>query len=367
VKELIKPCFQKQFYGCNLAILTATLSTCHPDVNRVYVKAKILNRLQHDFDLTLVTAFSALAIIGILPFGIYRYLSGNTPAAIMDLVIVACVLIALSYAWVTGHARRASIFLMIATNLGCIASATLLGLAGLFWMFPVLLMNFLMVRRSVALAFCAFSLIFLALHGKAFENTLEVMMFLVTAFVVCLLAFIYASRAETQRKQLEALSLLDPLTNTQNRRAMDHELDIAINTSSHDGKPYALAIIDLDMFKRINDKYGHEEGDQVLIDFTQLIRKNTRKMDRLFRLGGEEFVLLLPGVSETSLRVIVDNYCKIVAANLRCRLDVITVSIGATTLRAGESKQAWLSRADSALYAAKNSGRNCAVLFEDAH
>jgi diguanylate cyclase len=329
------------------------------------MKTKFLTRLRNDFDLTLVTAFAALAIVGILPFGIYRYAIGNMPAAIMDLTIVGSVFIALVYAWVSGHTRRASIFLMLATNLGCIASATLLGLAGLFWMFPVLLMNFLMVPRTIALGFCTFCLAFLALHGKAFQNKLEVMMFLVTAVVVCLLAYIYASRAETQRKQLEALSLLDPLTSAQNRRAMDQELDIAINTSSHDGRPYTLAIIDLDKFKRINDKYGHEEGDQVLMDFTAIIKKHARKMDRFFRLGGEEFVLLLPGVDETSARMIIDNLCKTMEENLRCHHEVITISIGAAILQAGEHKQGWLARADSALYAAKNNGRNRAVLFED--
>ncbi|MEO6171856.1 MAG: GGDEF domain-containing protein [Arenimonas sp.] len=322
----------------------------------------IWQRLRNDFDLAIVSIFAILAIVGITPFAVYRYLVGNQAAAIMDVIIVIAISAALAHAWISGNAKRAGVFLTVATNLGCISSAALLGLAGLFWTFPVLLVNFLLLSRRTALLVCVATLTVLVVHGRAFENTLEVAMFLVTASVVSLFAFIFASRTESQRKQLEALVLSDSLTGAQNRRAMDQELEIAVKSFRRDPRPYGLAIFDLDHFKRINDKYGHEEGDDVLIQFADLVRTNSRKMDRFFRMGGEEFVLLIPGADADSLRTIVENHRANIEDHLRYRDEIITTSIGATLLKLGEDRQEWLARADAALYAAKKAGRNCVIV-----
>jgi len=324
----------------------------------------ILHRMRNDFHLAVVTIFGAIAVIGISPFAVYRYYSGNNLAAIMDVAIVVLISAALAHAWITGNARRAAGFMVIATTLGCIASATVLGLAGLFWSFPTLLISFLLIERKKALAVSLFTLAFLVWHGRAFDSRLEVLMFLVTALVVCLFAFIFASRTESQRKQLETLAMSDSLTGAQNRRAMDQELEIAIKSFARDHRSFGLAIMDLDHFKNVNDKYGHEVGDEVLIDFADIVRKNSRKMDRFFRMGGEEFVLLLPGVDAISLRSICDNHCKNVERHLRCRDETITTSIGAALLKPDEDQQEWLARADAALYAAKNTGRNCTAIDE---
>lgn len=322
----------------------------------------IWHRMRNDFDLAIVTVFGGVAMTGIAPFAVYRYYTGNLIAAVMDTAIVLGIGLALAHAWLSGNTRRAALFMTVATNLGCIASATLLGLAGLLWTFPVLLVNFLLLGHRTALGVSLFTLGFLILDGRAFESKLEMAMFLVSASVVGLLAFMFAYRTTWQRKQLEDLALIDPLTGAQNRRGMDQELDIAIKTFARDHSAYGLAIMDLDHFKRINDKYGHEEGDVVLIDFSNYIRRNSRKMDRFFRMGGEEFVLLIPGVDATSLSMIIDHHCKYIAEHLRCRDEVVTVSIGGAILKSGEDRQEWLARADSALYAAKQAGRNRTVV-----
>lgn len=322
----------------------------------------IWHRFRNDVDLATVTVFGGVAIVGIIPFAVFRYMTGNMVAAIMDTVIVLGIGLALAHAWLSGNSKHAGILMTIATNLGCIASATLLGLAGLFWTFPVLLVNFLLLGRRTALGVSLFTLGFLTWHDKAFDSRLELAMFLVSASVVGLLAFMFAYRSETQREQLQSLAFLDPLTGAQNRRAMDAELDITIKAFTREHRPYGLAIMDLDHFKRINDKYGHEEGDEVLIQFADLVRKKSRKMDRFFRMGGEEFVLLLPGADASSLKIIVDNHCKNIENNLSCRNETITTSIGAAMLKYGEDSHSWLARADAALYAAKNAGRNRAVI-----
>jgi len=318
--------------------------------------------LRSDYDLAVVTIFGIIAFVGISPFAWYRFHTGNTIAGIMDSFIVLAIAGVVVYALVTGNSSRASAIMVTATTAGCIASGTVLGLPGLFWAFPTVLINFLLIHRRKALALSVFTLGILAWYGMAVRSQLEVVMFLCTTMVVCTVSYIFAYRTESHRQLLENLALMDPLTGAQNRRAMDKELEIAIKSHKRDRSLYGLALMDLDHFKRINDKYGHEEGDKLLVSFSELIKNNSRKTDRLFRIGGEEFVLLLPGVDVASLQTIALHYCKFIEKNLRCRNETVTVSIGAAVLNNEENQQEWLARADDALYAAKNAGRNCTIV-----
>ena len=319
-------------------------------------------RLRADFQLAMVMFFGGFAVLGIVPFAVYRFSIGNLQAGVMDTIITACIATVVGYAWHTGNSQRAALFLVAITNIGCIASATVLGLAGLLWTFPNLLVNFLLMNRRWAIAVSAAMLMFLAIHGAAFQSGLELLMFLVTAAMTCLFAFIFAYRTETQREQLQSLALRDPLTGAQNRRAMEQEMGIAIKRFDREHVAVGIAMLDLDHFKRINDLYGHEAGDAVLVAFAGIIQRSTRTVDRFFRFGGEEFVLLLPGGDQVALRAIGDHLCAIVGRELVCQAEAITVSIGAAELRPGEDAHTWLARADAALYAAKNAGRNRTVV-----
>lgn len=319
-------------------------------------------RLRSDFQLAIVMFFGGFAALGIVPFAIYRFVTGNFLAGAMDATIVVGIAAVVAYAWRSDDSRRAAIMLVLITNVGCIASATVLGLAGLFWTYPNLLVNFLLLNRRWAVLASTAVLAFLAIHGRAFDSTQELVMFLATTSMTSLFAFIFAFRTESQRQQLQSLALRDPLTGAQNRRAMEQELAIAIKRFDRDHVPVALAMLDLDHFKRINDRYGHEAGDEVLVAFTEVIQRSTRTIDRFFRFGGEEFVLLLPNADRTALRTIGDNLCAVVSRELRSHGETITVSIGAAGLQPGEDGHAWLARADAALYAAKDAGRNVTVV-----
>ncbi|MCA1714691.1 MAG: GGDEF domain-containing protein [Gammaproteobacteria bacterium] len=157
-----------------------------------------------------------------------------------------------------------------------------------------------------------------------------------------------------------------PLTGAYNRRAMETELEVAVELQRRERRVYGLAVIDLDHFKRINDRHGHAAGDQVLIDFVRLVRAGTRKIDRLFRYGGEEFVLLLPGADAAALHTILENLRMRIGQALQSRGEVITVSVGAAALQPDEHWEAWLARADAALYQAKEQGRNRSVVADAA-
>jgi diguanylate cyclase (GGDEF)-like protein len=143
---------------------------------------------------------------------------------------------------------------------------------------------------------------------------------------------------------------------------MSHDLEKAIATSERTGNPVGLAIVDLDHFKRVNDRHGHAAGDAVLVAFSELLCASLRKADGVYRLGGEEFLLLMPGAGEEALAKVTETLRATIETRLRGPEGNLTASLGAACLRPGESAQAWLARADSALYRAKSLGRNRACV-----
>lgn len=140
---------------------------------------------------------------------------------------------------------------------------------------------------------------------------------------------------------------------------MEQELAVAIAANQRRPRSLALLLLDLDHFKQINDRYGHDMGDQVLRRFVTLVQSRTRACDRLFRYGGEEFVLLLlEDTDANGVATVFANLRACVHAELRVQDAPVTVSAGAALLAPGESREAWLARADAALYRAKQAGRD---------
>lgn len=155
---------------------------------------------------------------------------------------------------------------------------------------------------------------------------------------------------------------MDALTNTLNRRGLANCLNRETSRAKRHKAKLSVIMVDLDHFKRINDSYGHEAGDQVIIHFVQLIRYVIRGSDYVARFGGEEFVLILP---EADL-----PHAEMVALRLQTMLAKsaliyegqeinTTFSAGIAEYRANEEGAELLRRADTALYAAKAAGRNC--------
>lgn len=136
---------------------------------------------------------------------------------------------------------------------------------------------------------------------------------------------------------------------------------------SEDGPPEKsswMAMLDIDHFKRVNDTFGHLYGDEVLLVFSQLMEKNFRFNDFLFRFGGEEFVVILNLVSENDAQAAFERFRKSVAAHLFPAVGQVTVSIGATHIDSAIMPTTLLDRADTALYRAKETGRNQLVMYE---
>jgi diguanylate cyclase (GGDEF)-like protein len=160
----------------------------------------------------------------------------------------------------------------------------------------------------------------------------------------------------------------DLLTGLYNRKPFDEHFDRALDTvsASADGATPSswLAVFDLDHFKRVNDLFGHLVGDEVLLLVGRLLRQSFRFSDKVFRFGGEEFVLLLRGAdAEDSLRVL-ERFRERVATHEFPQVGQMSVSIGYTALKPDDTPHSALERADRAVYAAKEGGRNRVCHFE---
>ncbi|MCA1714690.1 MAG: GGDEF domain-containing protein, partial [Gammaproteobacteria bacterium] len=207
-------------------------------------------RLSTDFPLAILTLLGGVAAFGIFPFAIYRFATGSIFHGVVDLLIVACIAAAVIYAWRTGRVGFAGRFVAITSSIGCMAIALVLGLPGLLWMYVALHANYLLLPPRYALGASALALALLAVQGRAFETPLLMVMFLVTASIISLFAYIFSSRMQAQRLQLEMLAGSDPLTGAYNRRAMETELEVAVELQRRERRVYGLAVIDLDHFKR---------------------------------------------------------------------------------------------------------------------
>jgi diguanylate cyclase (GGDEF)-like protein len=163
-------------------------------------------------------------------------------------------------------------------------------------------------------------------------------------------------------------SMICPMTQAWNRRGFSSLMAREISRSKRDGRPVALAIIDIDHFKRINDSHGHLAGDSALVSFARILREQIRAYDVFARLGGEEFAVIMPGLRREDARAAGE---KLRAAVERDALlptgERLTVSLGLgwfDPAKAGLSEELMVAKADQALYKAKQGGRNRVAVEE---
>jgi diguanylate cyclase (GGDEF)-like protein len=179
---------------------------------------------------------------------------------------------------------------------------------------------------------------------------------------------------ERSQAELERSARIDYLTGIHNRRAIEELAASAISAARRHAAPLGLLLVDVDHFKQFNDRHGHEAGDQALVVTVQRIRAVMRQEDMVGRVGGEEFVVLMPGADLDSARAAAERLChSFVADGVAISGDsgggqtlaastVVTVSVGVAALRGGDAGYAeLLGRADRAMYAAKAGGRNRVV------
>ncbi len=168
------------------------------------------------------------------------------------------------------------------------------------------------------------------------------------------------SQLTKQVKTLEETSKVDPLTKAFNRRALNDYLN-TICSKQHLKYELHLLMIDIDDFKKINDRYGHLAGDKILIFITNILKKTLRDGDKTFRYGGEEFIIILNRINKEQCVQIASRILKLISENkliYKGETINVTISMGTTKLKNTDTPDTLISRADKALYKAKENGKN---------
>ena len=166
---------------------------------------------------------------------------------------------------------------------------------------------------------------------------------------------------EQVEQQLLILATRDKLTGVYNRHKWDEQLKLQIDLASQ-GSPLSLILLDIDYFKKINDQYGHAVGDKVLKHLCGLLSNLLRSSDQLFRIGGEEFAILVPLQNGQAALQLAETLRAAVEKSITDVLPAYTVSIGVTQFQTGDTVKSLFNRADQALYCAKAQGRNQVVM-----
>lgn len=311
--------------------------------------------------LSAIIRLAMLATLLMIPVAMYMKLY---MVCISQLILIAAFATADYYIkWKLENFTLASLFTLGIGFLG-IALVAILGDRDVFYwflLFPPVSMFSLGVKNGFRWNIFSLPAILSLLVNQIFNQRLPytsaIIIFSCYTTLFLISYFLEKARQSIESK-LEITIMTDFLTNAKNRRGFDHELHLLIESSRRHYQPFCLLFIDLDHFKSINDKYGHDIGDKVLISFTRLIQENLRINDEAFRIGGEEFAVILPQTDIAGGTTFAERFQQSIKSHKFPCSKTITASIGLVQFYPDTERDDLLKSADKMLYLAKENGRN---------
>lgn len=305
---------------------------------------------------------SIISAISVAPFAIYCLLVSKT---VLGLVAFAAFIIS-TYNIYLCYKGNYQVKLNLFALLPFISASAFIGLyewgvMGSFWSYPMILVCYFVlpfhIARIANLVLLLLMLPFAWIHLEA-----EVFArFYVVLIGISIFAHLTLKEIYRQHYELHRLSVTDVLTGLYNRFLINSSLQSAVELHKREKMPMSILMLDLDHFKQVNDKFGHEAGDEVLKGVAKIMKNDLRKTDMLFRFGGEEFLVLLRGANlqvATGLAEKIRN--KVEKSELLVNYE-ITVSLGVSELSSVQTWKEWVNDCDKNLYCAKRKGRNNVV------
>ncbi len=306
----------------------------------------------------IMLAMGGVTVVLLTPFTINNFLQGRLPVALILVVVQGITFVNVFAVWRGRRAPVPSALLLLPFVAGITAAVIVQGVPGVLWSYPVIVYSYFVLTRRIAVA-CSLALLayltWLTLHF--IDAALAVRLFatlLLTIIMINIVLNVIASLHRTLANQ----ALTDPLTGCFNRRCMEQNLDVLVAGAGRHPISATVLMIDVDHFKPINDDYGHDRGDLVLQQIVRIAGARMRRGERLFRWGGEEFLLLLEQTGADGAMVVAEDIrARVEAAEILAERRV-TVSIGVAQFQPGQNADEWIKAADAALYRAKAAGRN---------
>lgn len=326
----------------------------------------ILDFQKGDIQRQLTLFLTGAMILLLFPMAFYRLAKGEVLHCVIDLVMFGIASFVFYRAWRYQLNTALNYVSVFAFMLTISLLIYLKGVDMIYWLFPGMIgVYFLLISTSAFWVNSAFICIdtVLLLKTMSQEDSFNIYPSLL---LVLVFGFILSRRSEFQNTELFKLASLDPLTGVENRRSFDDHVQIILANYNRLPNPVCMLVLDLDLFKKVNDLYGHKKGDFVLVEFASKVNSLIRNTDHIYRFGGEEFVVIANNSSLKSAGKLAELIRKYIADCPHFIECDVTVSIGVSELMASDNSDSWFKRADSALYEAKRSGRNKVVLAEQS-
>lgn len=320
-----------------------------------------------DFRARATFGVAITAIVVVFPVGLMDLYIGHVATGIGALGIV---FILAANAWMVSQGlchQNLTLFGMIpASMVFMIHVFQSDALIGSLWCYPALLACYCMLSEHKAWWGNAVILVFATPMVWMMLDTPYAIRITATLLAVSAFAAIMVRVIDEQRRLLQEQLVRDPLTGLLNRLTYNLRMEKSVAAHSHHHHPVSLLAIDIDLFKRLNDTQGHAAGDRVLQRVARILLESLRQDDAIFRMGGEEFTVLLESTSREDAVRTAQQIRQTVALARFEHAEPVTVSIGVAILRHGEDWERWAKRCDDRLYAAKRLGRNRVVASDRA-
>ncbi|MEH6543932.1 MAG: GGDEF domain-containing protein [Porticoccaceae bacterium] len=311
------------------------------------------------FRLRMYMIFGFVTVLFVSPFTVNHFLQGRIAMALLTFSIL--IVAGANTLWILRHKRQLVPLVLFfpVMQATLIAGLFLQGVTIVFWFFPSALIILSIAERHHARMMIIISVILLipaAFYALSMEFAVR---FVVSYIMVAYLGDVIVRLLDSVQEQQARLATTDPLTGAYNRRHMMACVADAAEACRRGMGTASLIALDVDHFKSINDSLGHEAGDKALKGLVDTLLQRKRKLDEVFRTGGEEFVILTHDIEAGQATAFAESLrLHVEQANI---LDgqTMTVSIGVADYENNESIEAWIRRADVNLYQAKERGRNC--------
>ena len=303
--------------------------------------------------------------LGIAPFAIIRFINGELIAGIVDTLIILILASIFIYVTRTAQTRTPSVVLTLSYMAVMVSMNYIVGPSLIYWAYPGMAAAYFLVRPSEGLLINATALVALLPALMIGTTNLEMAGLLITLILNNSFAYLYARFSLEHQDKLARMATLDALTGVGNRAIFIDDMTKALSAKRRFGTNLCLIMMDLDYFKQINDEHGHLTGDAALVSLMKLCRERIRGIDRIYRIGGEEFAIITTGIEADGAQFLAEDIRGMVEQSSLLRGIKVTVSLGVASCVSVDSIESLMGRADKALYRAKNQGRNQVCVEQD--
>lgn len=314
---------------------------------------------QPDFLVKSTEGVALTSALLLTPFTINNFIQARYLLGFLTLIILTLCAISAWLCFQGKYHLKINLFGITPSIMVAISAALMtLGMAGSYWpALGIIAFYFILPKRPAWVV----NLIFIGFITPIAWNVLEPAVaarFFAVLIGISFFAFISAHEVYEQYYLLKEQATTDSLTGLNNRSLLQSSLENSISQSHRSSTPMAIIMLDIDYFKLINDQFGHDIGDMVLKRTGDFLTGSFRTSDSVFRIGGEEFLILIYNTEKTNAFTVAEELRKEYEQLSLVDNHTVTISIGVSSLQTGMDWEQWMKQCDDNMYIAKNKGRN---------